>query len=343
MDSTDMRSHILKQGISAKKTLEQNKLKVENFAADAEFDRIIINGAGDKYLIGLTASYLWRKLGREPLDVLHSRDLAENQPYMDENTLVIYLSQSGKTEDTMRAAKAANKAGAQSLVITNLREPVKDSLWFLKDTGPVFTTHTEIYPEVALPSTMTYHSTLSLLWHTLGELAGKDIYSKLLVSAEKVHELSIDQITERHARETAEKLSKYSSRYVFGDGPRYGLARKLGLIMFMEGVKVNAFPLETEDFLHSAIETLEHENKDKLPLVIFNPPKTHGFYKHSEKVAKFWEDFAPVYRIEAPTNDEFSVQSQMVMPTWIAYHEAILRGVDPGVSHLVNKVRGSGF
>lgn len=338
-----MRDHILKQGLSAKKTLEKNKRKVEEFAADAEFDKIIINGAGDKYLIGLIASYLWREHGREPLSVLHSRDLAENPPYIDENTLVIYLSQSGKTTDTMMAAKAAKKQGAQSLVITNLKEPIKESLWMLKDSGPVFNTHTEIYPEVSLPSTMTFHSTLSLLWHVLGELAGIDIYKKLIDSAEKTHELSIDQMTEKHALETAKELSKYSSRYVFGDGPRYGLARKLGLIMFMEGVKVNAFPLMTEEFLHSAIETLEKENKDKLPLLIFLPPKTHSFYKHSEKVAKFWEEHAPVFRIEAPTNDEFSVQSQMVLPTWISYHEAILRGVDPGVSHLVSKVRGSGF
>jgi fructoselysine-6-P-deglycase FrlB-like protein len=174
-------------------------------------------------------------------------------------------------------------------------------------------------------------------------LAGKDIHRDLIKSADKTHELSTDQMTERHAREVAQKLSKLGSRYVFGDGPRYGLARKLGLIMFMEGVKVNAYPLMTEEFLHSAIETLEKENKEKLPLVVFLPPKNHSFYKHSEKVASFWEEYAPVFRIKAPTKGEFSVQSQMVLPTWISYHEAILRGVDPGVSHLVSKVRGSGF
>ncbi|MBR9690036.1 MAG: SIS domain-containing protein [Candidatus Altiarchaeota archaeon] len=343
MDTTNMREHILLQGESARKTLEQNKKKVEDFAELAEFDRIIINGAGDKYLTGLTASYMWRELGREPLQVIHSRDLADNPPYMDENTLVMFISQSGKTKDTMDAAHVVSKTGAQPLVITNLREPVKDSLWFLKDSGHVFTTHTEIYPERALPSTMTFHSSLSLLWHILSELAGKNLYNELIESANMTDQLSRDPATEKHSNEIAERLSKYSSRYVFGDGPRYGLARKLGLIMFMEGAKVNAFPIETEEFPHSAIETLEKENKDRLPLVAFIPPKDSSSYLYVNKVVKFWEEYAPVFRLESPAKGRFSPQPHMVLPTWIAYNEAIIRGIDPGVSHLVSKVRASGF
>jgi glucosamine--fructose-6-phosphate aminotransferase (isomerizing) len=345
MDSTGMREHILKQGISARKTLEANKQGVEELAATAEFDHIIINGAGDKYLIGLTASYLWRAFGREPLAVLHSRDLADNPPYMDKDTLVIFLSQSGRTKDTMEAAKVAAKKGVQSLAITNLRDPTPNSLWFLKDSGSVFTTHTEIYPESAIPSTMTFHSTLSLLWHVLAELAGKDLYQKLLAAADLTDKLSNDQKLEREAEQVAEKLAKAGSRYVFGDGPRYGLARKLALIMFMEGAKVNAFSLETEEFLHSSIETLEKENKEKLPALVFMPPKSAPFRKQAEKTARFWGEHAPVHLIESPTGvpDLLSPQPQMVFGEWVAYHEALLRGVDPGVGKLVGKVRSSGF
>jgi fructoselysine-6-P-deglycase FrlB-like protein len=342
MDSTEMREHILMQGLSARKTLEANKKAVEEFAAPAEFDRIIVNGAGDKYLIGLTASYLWREFGREPLDVLHSRDLADNPPHMDGNTLVIFLSQSGRTKDTMAAARTAVKCGAQSLVITNLREPDKKSLWFLKDSGPVLVTQTEIYPERALPSTMTFHATLSQLWHVLAELAGKDVYQKLLDTADLVEKLSSDQKLEKDAAEVAGKLAKKGARYVMGDGPRYGIARKLALVMFMEGAKVNAFPLETEEFLHSAIETLE-KGAEHLPAVVFMPPKGAPFRKQAEKTAKFWEEHAPVYRIAPQGIDLFSAQPQMVFGEWLAYHEALLRGFDPGVSRLVDKVRDGGF
>ena len=345
MDSTDMREHILKQGLSARKTLEANKQAVEDFAAPAEFDRIIVNGAGDKYLIGLTASYLWREFGREPMAVFHSRDLADNPPHMDKNTLVIFLSQSGKTDDTMRAAHVAAKKGVQSLVITNLREPTPKSLWFLKDSGPVFVTQTELYPERPTPSTVTFHATLSQLWHVFAELAGKDMYRKLLAAADLTDAQSNDQKLEEEAAKVAKALSKAESRYVFGDGPRYGLARKLALIMFMEGTKVNAFSLEAEEFLHSAIETLEEENKAKLPAIIFMPPKAMPFRKHAEKVASFWGEHAPIYQIEPPKGvpDLFSPQPQMVFGEWVAYHEALLRGVDPGVSRLVDKVRAGGF
>ena len=347
MDSTDMRSHIQKQGISAVKTLEKNRRQIENFAANAEFDRIIINGAGDKYLVGLTASYLWRKFGREPLSVIHSRDLADNPPYMDEKSLVIFYSQSGKTKDTVDAAKVVVEKKAQSVLITNLREELPNSLWSLKKQGgTIFTTQTEIYPERSLPSTMTFQATLSTLWHLLAELSGKNMYDELKSSAQLTDELSRDKGVENAAKKMAERLAKeQSARYVMGDGPRYGLARKLGLIMCMEGVKINAFPLESEEFLHSAIETLENENEVKLSNTVFMPPRGATFRNNAEKLVKFWSDYGTVHRIEAieGVNDLFNPQPQIVLPIWVAYHEALLRGVDPGIGKLVSKIRSSGF
>jgi len=348
MDSTNMREHILKQGQAAKMSLNHNKKAVEKFASPAEFDRIIINGAGDKYLIGLTASYLWREFGREPLQVIHSRDLADNPPYMDENTLVIFLSQSGKTKDTMDAAKLVSSKGCSTALITNLREPTPDSLWFLKKHGPVFNTQAEIYPELPTPSTLTYHGTLSVLWHMLSELAGKNLYQEIMDAADITDKISNDTAVEEKAKKLAEKLD--GPRYVFGDGPRYGLARKQALIMFMEGTKTNAFSLESEEFLHSAVETLEEDNNEKLPMLMFMPPKGTPFHDTAEKIVKIWGEHAPAYPIEPPEvskhvnlNNLLSVQPQMVFGEWVAYHEAILKGIDPGLTEIVKKVRSSGF
>ncbi len=340
MDSTNMREQILLQGRSALKTLESSRERVIEVAAPAEFDRIIINGAGDKYLIGLVAQYLWRKYGREPLQVIHSRDLADNPPYMDEGTLAIFLSQSGRTKDTVDAARLALKRGAQAIVITNLRE--RKGLWFVeRHGGTVLNTLTELYPERAMPSTMTFHSTLSLLWNLLAELAGRDLYGELVEEARRVDELSRSPQVERDARKLASRLR--GTRYVFGDGPRYGLARKLALIMTMEGVKEDAFALESEEFLHSAIETLEGENEEKLPLLIFMPPRGEPFRRTAEKIHAVWSEYAPSYRLEPFSSGLLSVQSQMVLPTWLAYHEALMHGADPGVGNMVKKVRAGGF
>lgn len=350
MDSTDMREHILKQGRAAKMSLDHNREAVEGFAAQAEFDRIIVNGAGDKYLIGLTAGYLWREFGREPLTVLHSRDLADNPPHMDENTLVIFLSQSGKTKDTMDAAKLVAGRGCSTALITNLRDPEPDSLWFLKKHGPVFSTRAEIYPERPTPSTLTFHGTLSVLWHVLAELAGKSLYQELQDAAEVTHQVSNDLAVEQGAKSVATKLSGMGPRYVFGDGPRYGLARKQALIMFMEGTKVNAFSLESEEFLHSAVETLEEVNKQKLPMLMFMPPKGAAFRDIAEKTVNAWSEHAPAFPISPQEvsrhprlNNLLSVQPQMVFGEWVAYHEALLRGIDPGLTEIVKKVRSKGF
>ena len=112
--------------------------------------------------------------------------------------------------------------------------------------------------------------------------------------------------------------------------------------MTMEGVKKNAFALESEEFLHSAIETLEEENEEKLPLVLLLPPPGEPFRRSAKKIAKLWREYAPVFEIEAERGI-FSPQIQAVMPIWMAYHEALLCNVDPGVSRLVKKVRSEGF
>ncbi len=353
-DSTDMRSHIRDQGVAAQETLKRTWNRVQELADELSFKRLVMNGAGDKYIVPYIASFLWKAFSEKPVEVIHSRTLADNFPrYIDRDTLVIFVSQSGRTKDTMDAARRVASSGAKMIAVTNLREKEENSLWFIEDEGgAVLNTYTPTYPERALPSTMTFHSSLILLYSLLSELAGLSIQNDLRRLADSVDRLSRDGKVEMWGLERAHELVRWGSNgwYVLGDGPRYGIARKLALIMFMEGAKVNAFPLETEEFLHSLVETLEEENPYKLEMINFLPPEDQPMRKPSEKISRVWREHTSVIDIEPPKvsndpllNNLLSPQAQMVSAEWMAYYLALLRGIDPGVGHIVKKVRSGSW
>ena len=343
-DTQNMREHILLQGEAARETLRKNRKRVEELAEELKFEKILITGAGDKLIVPYIASFIWKAFGKKPIEIMHSRTLADFLPaYIDRETLAIFVSQSGKTKDTLDAARKVAEKNARMLAITNLKEREENSLWFIEEHGGiVLNTYTPIYPERALPSTLTFHASLILLYHLLSQLAGKDIYAELEALAEKVGEVSRE--SEGWGKEKAGELMKFNGlcKYVLGDGPRYGIARKLALIMLMEGAKENAAAIETEEFVHSLIETLEEENERKLPLLIFLPP--HPTYE--SKIAELWKKHAYVLEIEAPEvsenpalNNLLSPQVQVIPAEWLAYYLAVFKGADPGVGKMVKKVR----
>ncbi|MBR9679452.1 MAG: SIS domain-containing protein [Candidatus Altiarchaeota archaeon] len=353
-DSLDMHSHISMQGLAVRETLSRNRVKTKKLAAELDFDKLVVNGAGDKYIVPLIASHFWRAYATKPIEIIHSRTLADNPPkYIDKKTLVVFVSQSGKTTDTMDAARAVAQTGASMLTITNLREKEENSLWFIKDQGgSVLKTYTPIYPEKALPSTMTFHASLALLYQLFSELAGFSIQTELAQLTGIVDKLSKDQTLEHKMIELAMDSLRLGNRtkYVLGDGPRYGLARKLSMIMLMEGAKENAAPIETEEFTHSLIETLDTQNPRKLDTIVFMPPDDAVSRHSAEKMCKTWSKFAQVTQFEPPRvctnhklNNLLSPQAQMVQAEWFSYYKAVLKGIDPGVGHMVKKVRSGSW
>ncbi len=348
LDSMKMLEHMKEQGIALKRTLE----KYEDLEVKIEPNRIFVIGAGDKYAVPLIAQYLWRS--NIPLKVMHSRTFLAYPPAINEKSLVIAISQSGKTWDTVNAVRLAMEKKAYVVGITNLREKVENSFAEIEDyeKGLLLRTLTTFYPEKPLPSTQTFFASLGLLSLLLLKLQKKDT-SDLLKVAEYVHELSNAKEVTEWAKEKAKELAPFAGYaiYFFGDGPRYGLARRSALILFMEGAKQDAFAIETEEFVHSAIETLEKENMPK-PSIVLIPPKSSPLRELAEKVHAFWSKFELSLALEPYQFGEFEIKCnedvlstflQAVPLGYLAYEFAQLKGVDPGVCTLVKKVRGEKF
>jgi fructoselysine 6-phosphate deglycase len=364
-DSTNMKKHILEQGVAVRRTLSKQSSNSDAVAQSiSNSERLILSGAGDKYAIPLIAKYIWRRYGDIPLEVVHSRDLASYPPSsLNSETACILLSQSGRTEDTLEAMRLCMERNAYVVGITNLKSREKESFYALDDydKGNLLTTQTTIYPEQSLPSTQTFHTSMALLDDLLIRTLlhrGIDTGSLLRNLHRKVPRDVDNLSTSKKVIEWAKTLSMNMKEffgncfYFMGDGPRYGIARKQALVMFMEGVKQDACAVETEEFIHSLVELLEKDNMSKKPLFVMVPPKTSLNFSLSEMVCDTWSRLAGkeyLYRIDPfehlsswsdPISmDLLSPQLYIVPLEWFTYYYALLRGIDPGRCQIIKKVR----
>ena len=364
-----MKKFILNQGVAVKKTLKKMNSRSDLLAQKiSEAKNIVIAGAGDKYLIPLVSQYIWNNFGNKPISVFHSRVLAEYTPnFIGKDSLCIFLSQSGKTKDTMDAMDVCMNRKAYCAGITNLNNnDSKNSFYVLDsyDKGLLLNTFSVPYPEIPLPSTQTFHTALALLNTVLIKAAmrtGKDMEEFLKVQTIKIPRLIDTLSTSKKvinwAKDLAINMKEFfgKSFYVFGDGPRYGIARKQAMVFFMEGVKNNASAIETEEFLHSAVETLEKENMSKNPMLMLIPPEQAPNYGLASRISSFWKeqagnefvvDISPFDFIDSwrgKSLDLLSPALYAVPLSWFTYYYALLRGVDPGACKIVKKVRDKGF
>ena len=128
--------------------------------SDAIFDnvnRIIITACGTAMHAGLMGKTLFERLLRIPVTVDIASEFRYQDPIMDSNTLVITVSQSGETADTLAALRLAKNAGAKTLSIVN----VKGSS-IARESDYVFYTHAG--PEIAVASTKAYTAQLSAFY-----------------------------------------------------------------------------------------------------------------------------------------------------------------------------------
>lgn len=149
--------------------------------------RIYIVACGSAYYVGCHGKYLLEKTCRIPVEPMLASEFRYCEPVLDENTLVIIISQSGETADTLAALRMANASGARTLGIVNV-----------VGSAIAKAAHDVIYtwagPEIAVATTKAYSTQLSVLYllslymgRLLGTLKEED-YTELLVALERLPE-----------------------------------------------------------------------------------------------------------------------------------------------------------
>jgi glucosamine--fructose-6-phosphate aminotransferase (isomerizing) len=120
-------------------------------------DRIIIIACGTAMYAGMIGRINLEKLLRIPVEVEIASEFRYEEPIMDKNTLVITISQSGETADTLAALRLAKEMNAMTLSIVNVKGSAID-----RESDYVLYTHAG--PEIAVASTKAYTAQMSCLY-----------------------------------------------------------------------------------------------------------------------------------------------------------------------------------
>ena len=203
---------------------EELKMSPEEIRA---LQRIVIVACGSSYHVGMVGKYNLERLLRRPVETMLASEFRYCDPLVDEHTLVIVISQSGETLDTMAALRQAKSLGAHILSIVNV---VGSSI--ARESDEVL--YTWAGPEIAVATTKAYSTQLVLL-NMLGLYFG-DILGSIPAEeyASIVEELQALPAKMEEVLENTDKI-KYLASVCFNHSSIFFIGRNLDYALGLEG------------------------------------------------------------------------------------------------------------
>ena len=187
-------------------------------------DRVFIVACGTAYHAGLMGKTLIERMAKIPVEVDIASEFRYRNPLVTEKSLVIIVSQSGETADTLAALRDCNRIGARTLAITNV---VGSTI--SREANDVI--YTMAGPEIAVASTKAY-TTQVVVMHLLalyfGRIKGileetkeKEIVRALLILPDRIEKLLEEK---ENIEDIARLLAKEEDLFFLGRGMDYALA-----------------------------------------------------------------------------------------------------------------------
>ena len=218
--------------------------------------KIYIVACGSAYHTGVTAKYVLEGLVRIPVEVDVASEFRYRNPILEEGTMVVVISQSGETADTLAALREAKARGFKVLGIVNV---VGSSI--AREADSVM--YTWAGPEIAVATTKAYSAQLAalyLLTMKLGRVRGTisdELFASLLEDIKKLPyqiELLLGQ---------KEKIQRFANRYVgakdiffIGRGIDYAISLE-GSLKLKEISYVHSEAYPAGELKHGTISTIE--------------------------------------------------------------------------------------
>ena len=242
-----MFKEIMEQPEAIRKTvsprIRDGRVVLDDVSMTADYvkniSRIFIIACGSSYHVGMVSKYNWERLLRRPVQVDLASEFRYSDPLVDENTLVIVISQSGETLDTMAAMREAKRRGARTLAVVNV---VGSSI--AREADDVL--YTWAGPEIAVATTKAYSTQLALMdliGLYLADLLGaveKSEYDAILTEMQLLPE-KMSQFLEHF-----EDVQYFASRY-FNHNSIFFIGRNLDYAMGLEG----SLKLKEISYIHS--------------------------------------------------------------------------------------------
>ncbi len=300
-------------------------------------ERFIIAACGTSWHAGLVAEYLFEDLARIPVEVEYASELRYRNPIISEKDLVIAISQSGETADTLAALELAKQKGAMLFGIVNA---VGSSIARLTDAG----SYIHAGPEIGVASTKAFTGQVSLLTMMALSLAHKrgtisNSYFRQLVSELANIPAKIQRVLEKdeQIRYIAAEMKDHTNALYLGRGYNFPVALE-GALKLKEISYIHAEGYPAAEMKHGPIALIDENmpvivittNRSAYDKIVSNIQEVKarkGFViaivNEGDTVIRQMADHV----IEIPDTEEPFTPLLSVIPLQLlSYHIALMRG-----------------
>lgn len=220
------------------------------------FNKVYIVACGTAYHAGLVGKLVIEKMAKLPVEVDVASEFRYRDPFVDEHTLFIAISQSGETLDTLAALREAKRKGARVLSVVNV---VGSSV--ARESDDVF--YTWAGPEIAVASTKAYTTQLICMYLIglyMGSTRGtveKEFYDRILGELKQLPE-KVEKILDQENRIASIARKYYRREQVFfiGRGLDAGVSYE-GSLKLKEISYINSFAIAAGELKHGTIALME--------------------------------------------------------------------------------------
>jgi glutamine---fructose-6-phosphate transaminase (isomerizing) len=304
-----------------------------------DIKRCVLVACGTAWHACLVGKFLIERLAGVPCEVDYGSEFRYRDPVLDPGTLLIVVSQSGETADTLAAVEAGRERGAPVLAVCNV---VDSSI--ARRAGGVLYTHAG--PEISVASTKAFTTQLTALY-LLGLYVGR---KRGVIDADRGRQLLSDLVAlpalvkealarERLIERVAKKYGQAQDFLYLGRGINYPVALE-GALKLKEISYIHAEGYPAGEMKHGPIALINEE----MPVVVLIPhdavfEKTLSNLKEVEarggriivvtdaKTADLEEVAWEV--LEVPATNELLTPIMLTLPLQLlAYHVAVYRGTD---------------
>ena len=335
--------HTLSDSMKGRVNVDQNNIAISGFIDNKErfinAKRIIITACGTSYHAGLIAKYAIEEFAHISVEVEYASEFRYRKPVIDSSDIVIAISQSGETADTLAAIQLAKSKGAFIFSICNV---IGASIPRLSDSG----CYTHVGPEIGVASTKAFTAQVTAL--TMLALCiskeKKTINDNLYLKLVKELSLIPDKIEHILSQdETIKAFSKtftYAQNFIYlGRGYNYPVAME-GALKLKEISYIHAEGYPAAEMKHGPIALISHD----MPVVVIAPHsdtyekvvsniqeikarkgKVISVVTEGDKIVTNMSDFV----ITIPETEECLTPLLTVIPLQLlAYHIAVAKDCD---------------
>ena len=308
-----------------------------------DFKNITIVACGTAMHAGMVGKYVIEDLARVPVTVDIASEFRYRNPIVGDGDLVIIISQSGETADSLAGMRLAKQKGATTLAIVN----AKGSSIAREADMLVYTL---AGPEIAVASTKAYITQLSVMYlfafelalakETLSEAECKRLVSALMKTPDAVQ--YVIENCEEKCKYIATKLIGADSLLYIGRGLDYALSME-GSLKLKEVSYIHSESYAAGELKHGTISLIDEDmpvisiatQTDIIPKTISNivEVKSRGakiILVCTDACARGLKDGVADYVVEIPHSEELLMPITAVVPLQLlAYYASIDRGNDP--------------